>query len=278
MILLVAHHVCVLVDEGPCLQGPGKPSKSGLRTCPKPSPSLRSWEPPYPSQLQAHRAGHVIGWGPVQHSLSSLGFLRRTSEARVPRPQPPGSRLPNAPTSTPARGEHRSSRGLPAGCPSSPRRPWPLTGGSHRRLHRHRSLPDSARPRALQSMSHRPRPGLRLGTARAGAAVQAWLRLALRAAASGGLRVRAALLPSEVWRRARARGGASSERSAQPGLPPPPPSWACPPGLPRPPPCPPSPSSVAGRWSSGPPGSFLEGDPSTCLQSWTFTSPHLRAV
>lgn len=44
---------------------------------------------PLSSQLQAHRGAGRLGWGPVQHSLSSLGFLRRTLEARVPRPQPP---------------------------------------------------------------------------------------------------------------------------------------------------------------------------------------------
>ena len=68
---------------------------------------------------------------------------------------PPSTPVRGAPTGPPwPRSAERPSLGS--------RRPWPLTSGSHRRLHRHRSLPDSGqrRPRALQSMSrHRPRPG-----------------------------------------------------------------------------------------------------------------------
>ena len=179
------------------------------------------------------------------------------------------------PNSTPARG---APTGPPwprsAERPSlGSRRPWPLTGGSHRRLHRHRSLPDSGqrRPRALQSMSrHRPRPGLRLSKARAGAAVQAWLRLALRAAAPAASRPRRAPAPGVCEAAAAAAVAAAAEPAASGAHSrarplPPPPSWpARPPPARLPVPLPP----LRGREVElGTALVLLGGDPSTAPQS-----------
>lgn len=208
-----------------------------------------------------------LGWGSPALPL----LARRTADlGGQGAPAATPTLAPKRPTSTPARG---APTGPPwprsAGCPS-------LGSAGHGRSRAGATASTATDPyptlgsadAVLQSMSrHRPRPGLRLGTARAGAAVQAWLHSFARSS-PGGFASAPRSAPECVRRRRRRWRRRSQRRSARPGPPPPsPPSCSRPPASP-PPPCP-LPQLRGREVGSGPLWFGWEGTPAPLRKAGT---------
>lgn len=164
------------MDEGPCcfVLGEPPPREPGAARFPKTISIPRAPRVPLSPRFQAHRGAGRRGWGPVQHLLSSLGYSPpwRLGCSGLN----PHSELPGSPTSAPERQQGPSGLARMSAPPAAPAGHGRSRLGAAAASTAAGSLPASGqrRPRALQSMSHhRPRPGLRLGTSRAGTAVQA---------------------------------------------------------------------------------------------------------